>query len=64
MKKVLFTVATVCLFSITSCTTDSIEDIQQQELNQTDLYAKVDTGKDDSTNSGSDDDTTPDNGEE
>jgi|GEM_PF-1886243 len=66
MKKVLFIAATVCLFSITSCTTDSIEDIQQQEQLQEELnlYAKVDTGKDDSINSGSDDDTTPDNGEE
>jgi len=69
MNKVLFIAATVCLFSITSCTTDSIEDIQEQEqlqekLNQIDLYARVDTGKDDSINSGSDEDTAPDNGEE
>ena len=69
MKKVLFIAAVLCLVSITSCTDDSIEDIQQQEqlqleFDQIDLYARVDTGKDDSTNSGSDDDSNPDNGEE
>lgn len=59
MKKVLFIAATVCLFSITSCTTDSIEDIQQQEIENSNIYAK-DTGKDDAVNSegssGSDED--------
>jgi len=69
MKKVLFIAALFCLVSITSCTSDSIEDIQKQEqvqkeINQNDLYARVDTGKDESTNSGSDDDTDPDNGED
>jgi len=45
MKKVLFIAALLCLVSITSCTTDSIEDIQEQEeiqkeLEQIDTYAR------------------------
>jgi len=53
MKKVLFIAATVCLFSISSCTNDSIEEIQQQQQLQHELEnlnAKDgDTGKDEVT---------------
>ena len=46
MKKLLFiALAVFCLVSITSCSSDSIEDIQEQEeiqkeLEQIDIYAR------------------------
>jgi len=69
MKKVLFIATVLCLLSVISCSPDTIEDIQQEEQLQKDLelidiHAKVDTGKDDSVNSGDDGGTDDgDNGE-
>ena len=69
MKTFLSIAAVLLLLTVTSCETQTNEDLQHEEqvikdLENINIYARTDTGKDDSANSGGGDNDSPDNGEE